>query len=513
MATIYKRGGNKNRDGRWYITYSVRPGVRRTVKGCRDKAATEALAKKLETEAWERGSGLIDARADQYARAELTPLATKNADGMVTGGHLAEFHATLLAKGTTAKQAELVLTRAAKVLELTKAVRISELLPSAVQVAMAHLRDAEDRSLQTCNHYLRAIKQFSRWLRRDGRCRDDALAHLAGYNVKLDRRHDRRSLSDDELALLIEAAQGGKRLCGLVGPTRAMLYRLAVETGLRASELGSLTPESFDLTDLDEAAVTVAAGYSKHRRQDVLPLRRDVAEALAEFLADKLPGRPAFPMPDKPVKMVQRDLAAARAKWLSEEGLTDEERKRRNESSFLAYRDTAGRVADFHALRHTFITRLAQSGIAPSVAKSLARHSTITLTIDRYTHTVIGDQRQALAVLPVIGAKAEQQEQALRTAVGGESVVADGRERAAQTTALTHQNSPKRAIDGHDRKGTWKGQRRAQMPANGSTCEHSPSSVTNTPDRTRTCDLRFRKPPLYPTELRARNCYLTSTYD
>ena len=36
------------------------------------------------------------------------------------------------------------------------------------------------------------------------------------------------------------------------------------------------------------------------------------------------------------------------------------------------------------------------------VAKSLARHSTITLTIDRYTHTVIGDQRQALAVLPVI---------------------------------------------------------------------------------------------------------------
>ena len=29
------------------------------------------------------------------------------------------------------------------------------------------------------------------------------------------------------------------------------------------------------------------------------------------------------------------------------------------------------------------------------------------------------------------------------------------------------------------------------------------ASYKTTPDRIRTCDLRFRKPPLYPTELRA----------
>ncbi len=503
MATIYKRGGNKNRDGRWYITYSVRPGLRRTVKGCRDKVATEALAKKLETEAWERESGLIDARADQYARAEAKPLVTRDAEGNVTGGHLAEFHASLTAKGTSAKQAALVRTRAATVLELADANRISEILPSAVQAALAHLRDVEGKSLQTCNHYLRAVKQFSRWLRRDGRCRDDALAHLAGYNVKLDRRHDRRSLSDDGLARLIEAAQGGKRVGGLDGPTRAMLYRLAVETGLRASELGSLSRESFDLRDPAGATVTVEAGYSKHRRQDVLPLRRDMAELLASFLADRLAGQPIFPMPDKPVKMIQHDLAAARTVWLGEDGISERERKRRADSSFLTYRDAAGRVADFHALRHTFITRLAQSGIAPSVAKSLARHSTIALTIDRYTHTVIGDQRQALALLPAVGSNEQNQEQALRVAVGAESAAASTPRRAAQTTALTRQNSPKQAIDGHDRKGKSEGSRQAQARALGATCEHSSSSVTNTPERTRTSDLRFRKPPLYPAELRA----------
>jgi hypothetical protein len=54
----------------------------------------------------------------------------------------------------------------------------------------------------------------------------------------------------------------------------------------------------------------------------------------------------------------------------------------------------------FHALRHTFITRLARSGVVPAVAKSLARHSTITLTMDHYTHTLIEDERSAPARLP-----------------------------------------------------------------------------------------------------------------
>jgi len=53
-----------------------------------------------------------------------------------------------------------------------------------------------------------------------------------------------------------------------------MLYRVAVETGLRQSELRSLTRVSFAL-DASPPTVTVQAGCSKHRRQDVLPLRPD----------------------------------------------------------------------------------------------------------------------------------------------------------------------------------------------------------------------------------------------
>jgi integrase-like protein len=56
-------------------------------------------------------------------------------------------------------------------------------------------------------------------------------------------------------------------------------------------------------------------------------------------------------------------------------------------------------VADFHALRHTFITELVRAGVAPKDAKELARHSTITLTMDRYAHVGIRDTAAAVARL------------------------------------------------------------------------------------------------------------------
>ena len=72
----------------------------------------------------------------------------------------------------------------------------------------------------------------------------------------------------------------------------------------------------------------------------------------------------------------------------------------------LAYRDHAGLVADFHSLRHTFISNLARAGVHPKLAQSLARHSDINLTMSRYTHTTRGEQSEALAALPDLSAAA-----------------------------------------------------------------------------------------------------------
>ncbi len=118
-----------------------------------------------------------------------------------------------------------------------------------------------------------------------------------------------------------------------------------------------------------------------------------------------------MPLSDKTAKMLRADLTDARAAWI-DEAPYDKERERREHSSFLAYRDEAGSVTDFHALRHTFITNLARGGVHPKQAQDLARHSDINLTMSRYSHTVLADQAAALSALPDLsGGDSDRQEQ------------------------------------------------------------------------------------------------------
>jgi hypothetical protein len=63
-----------------------------------------------------------------------------------------------------------------------------------VQAALKSIRDS-GVSLRSVHHYTRAIKAFSRWLWRDSRVREDALAHLTCPNPDPDRRNERRALA------------------------------------------------------------------------------------------------------------------------------------------------------------------------------------------------------------------------------------------------------------------------------------------------------------------------------
>jgi integrase len=132
--------------------------------------------------------------------------------------------------------------------------------------------------------------------------------------------------------------------------------------------------------------VTVEAAYSKHRRRDVQPLRRDVAERVRAYFAEvaDLGRERIWPgnWLERAAQMLRRDLEAAK----------------------IDYRDADGRVFDFHALRHQFISNLARGGVHPKEAQTLARHSTITLTMDRYTHLALADLTSALDRLPAIAA-------------------------------------------------------------------------------------------------------------
>jgi integrase len=231
----------------------------------------------------------------------------------------------------------------------------------------------------TCNHYLTAAKGFTRWLARDRRIAADPLSHLSRQNTDVDVRRQRRALAEASFARFIEATGTGQPFRGLTGADRLMLYTLAANTGFRAGELASLTPESFDLAAAPPT-VTVEAAYSKRRRKDVQPLRPDVAALFCDYLARRPRRAPVWPGSWKgdAAEMLRQDLTAAG----------------------IPYQDDAGRYFDFHAMRGQLISLLAASGVHPKVAQVLARHSTITLTMDYYTHLDVLDVTGALDKLP-----------------------------------------------------------------------------------------------------------------
>ena len=473
MASIYRR----KKGGCFYITYQVRPGQRRTVKGCKDRAATDALARKLEADAMLRARGVIDTAVEKLSQWEAMPLED----------HLKAFEVRMRGKGSTEGHVKRTLSFIHDFMETCGFTTPSNLDATKVADYILDLRRGNEKenrkplSARTINARLTALKSLTRWLFREGRMRTDPMMQVGKLNVRTDRRHERRTLDDEEIARLIQAAQRGPDVLGISGPDRAMLYRLAVETGLRAAELASLTSESLDLADLDKASVKVAAAYSKHRRDDIVPVRRDLAEILVAFLKGRPAGVRLFAVPEKTAVMMRRDLVAARKAW-AKEAKDAKAQEERGKSFFLAYRDGSNRVADFHALRHTFITRLARAGVAPAVAKSLARHSTIILTMDHYTHTLIGDERAALDRLPKIKPVAPQPEAARATGtddtVSRVDKTATTPEARSALSARQRPGTPSRDITGQDRGLDRGGRKRAQSLEIAASCTRVARPVT-----------------------------------
>jgi integrase len=229
MASFRKKGRV------WYYRFVDADGVQRERKGCGDRRETESLAAAAEAEAAKVRGGYIDPKAISMGRHEARDVKD----------HLKDFHAYLASRGT-AEHAELVLARCTRVIELARFRRLSDLSPSRFQAALKSIRD-DGAALRTVHHYVRQFKSFARWLWRDGRVREDNLAHVSPPNPDPDRRHQRRDLSEEELNRLVLAAERGEIVWSITGPDRAHLYRLAALTGLRRKELKSLTPEAFNL--------------------------------------------------------------------------------------------------------------------------------------------------------------------------------------------------------------------------------------------------------------------------
>src|SRR5580704_6485325 len=267
MASLYKKPiivtdpktGKKvkSRSRKWWGRFKDEDGSERRVPLAGDKLAAQAMLNDLVRKVELRIAGLESPFEKHLSR----PLAE----------HLSDFRNFIEGKGNTDKYARITCRRVQAVLDGCQFLRFSDISPSTVIEWLKNQRVADRLGIKSCNYYLASIKAFLAWMIKDGRTDRNPLAHLAAMNARVDVRRERRCLAPAEFALFLEAACQGKPVRCIAGRNRRMLYILAAGSGLRCSELASLTPESFDLGG-DSPRVVLEAAYSKRRRRDTQPL-------------------------------------------------------------------------------------------------------------------------------------------------------------------------------------------------------------------------------------------------
>jgi integrase len=258
----------------------------------------------------------------------------------------------------------------------------ARLYPRATVLALQD-RLCQGLSVETSNQYLSHLKSFCRWLVKDRRMGDNPLARLEGGNANRDRRHDRRELDVDELRRLLEVTRvSGRGWRGLTGRDRYHLYATACGSGFRAAGLAGLTPESFDL-DAEPPTVTLAARRNKSRVLKVQPLPPDLADLLRDYLQNKPAGQPVWGR-----DCWAKDGAEMLRLDLEEAGIPYE-----------VPGPDGPLFADFHALRHTYLTLGGRAGIDLRTLQEMAGHSTPVLTA-RYSHRRLHDLAGAVEKLP-----------------------------------------------------------------------------------------------------------------
>ena len=388
MASIYKRKEDRKRkDKPWMISYTDENCQRQTITGSTDKGVTEEIARAKEAEVCRRKHGLSNAIDDRYHQH-----GTRTAEE-----HFKEYIQHCNHIGMSADTIALKESHVNSVLDYTGGVRLIDIEPNSVEAFLRTLRD-NNKSARTINHYRADIVAFLNWCVKTGRLRHNPLSIIPKLNEDEDRRRIRRALTQEELSWLLAIAVEQDKNNKNRFTHRYPIYLTAAMTGLRRSELEQLTWSDIDLENL---AIRVRVEVSKAKREDWIPLHKQVSETLLRI-------RPENPDPNSKVfetvpKILTfyKDLARARAKWISQ-AQNDTQLKQREKSDFLKQIDSQGRVIDMHAMRTTLGTNLALQGVTPQLAQKIMRHSDYKTTLAHYTVLGLVDTNKAVNTLPAI---------------------------------------------------------------------------------------------------------------
>ena len=387
-VTAETRGAIKvtEEDPRWYAQGVPGQPPRKRIPLAVDKEAARRMLANMVRDAEQGKVGLPDQAAGRKPLSE----------------HLADFRADLelgLAGGRHKrapgkKHANTVCQRLRDVLDGCKFKTVGDLNSDAPAKLARHLRELVKKpkteggkSAQTAAFFLADARRFARWLstKRVG-VSATLFDAIPGFDPANNRKHARREIGPAELAKVLDTAKASMRTVGkLSGDARYHLYLTAFATGFRSGELAKLTAACFDLAS-EPPSVSLPGRDTKNRKAARQILPPAVAVALRLFLAGRPADKPVWPGNWKkyPVKVLRVDLADAGVPY-QVDGRAGPE------------------FADFHALRHTFVTALSSAGVGAKELQELARHSDPRLTLGLYTHTRSAELVKAIGRLQVPG--------------------------------------------------------------------------------------------------------------
>lgn len=350
-------GVSKTPSGRWRLSYTDRHGQRVQVVGTTDKAATLALALKLEREEREIRLGMRPPTTPQeiHGTRLVTDVIEEYLDwGQFQGGR----HGRPWSPEHTRKRQRHLAWWVKQLGALTLA-RLGGILPKVEQALQALKR--QGASGKTLKHRAEALQALCTWCVKREYLYVNPLQALGAIDAS--PQVIRRLLTPKEIRLLLATCP----------PHRRMLYATAMATGLRAGELRQLTPAHLDLT---QGALHLDAAWTKNRKPGlqllpwglVLDLARHAQgrEAITMYDAKRVQRPPTDPLlyvPHGPAREIRRDLQAAGVPQLP-----------------------IGKV-DFHALRAVYVSLVFEAGASVKEAQDLARLDTARLALETYARS------------------------------------------------------------------------------------------------------------------------------
>lgn len=250
-----------------------------------------------------------------------------------------------------------------KLFERCRWKRIGDVTPAS----FCEWRAACGLSPKTKNDAMLNASALFNWMRKQRIIRENPLLGVERVDTRLTPQY-RRALKPDEAQRLLKVAP----------PSRAVVYLVLLETGLRRSELNQLVWGDFDFTDA-APCVRVRASITKTKKEAAIPLRTEVINAIRSIAPENvMPFEFIFRGMLPRIPTMKKDLAKAG----------------------IPFMDDSGRRVDLHALRGTFCTNLSATGVYPRVAQALMRHQDIRQTMKTYTDAAQLPLAAAVAGLP-----------------------------------------------------------------------------------------------------------------